>query len=234
MADEHAERVTPEADVRALELDLGIREGFFQELLESGDDWSFVIKAHALIEAAVSYLLMEVSGRPELLDLYSQLELSNVRVGKVAFAKALGCLEADERTTIRKLSELRNRLVHDVSNVSFDFLGWTESLDSNQLRQWAEAFGPGGEEVTIHGRTVSSLSFFRDNPRLCIWLACWYVLSLIYQRKDLAAEGRKVAMRKMSFLDDLIDKDFFSQTSEFIDAVRSDRATDAASPKRTR
>lgn len=222
MADEHAGDVTPEADVSALERDLGIREGFFRDLLDTEDDWSFVIKAHALIEAAVAHLLVEVSGRPEFLKLFSQLPLSDARVGGVAFAKALGCLKSSEQNTIRKLSELRNRLVHDVSNVGFDLADWAESLDSNQLRKWGSAFGPGGDEVTVQGRTVSSLQFFRENPRLCLWIACWYLLSLIYQRKDLAAEARRIDLRKATFLNDLIAKDFFSETAAFIDSARSD------------
>jgi len=40
-----------------LEKAVGVRAGFFYRLLEE-DDWSFVIKLHALFEAVCSHLLL--------------------------------------------------------------------------------------------------------------------------------------------------------------------------------
>ena len=110
-------------DLADLERDVGVASGFFHEVLSVGDDWSFVIKVHALIEAAVSHLLAEVAGQPALLDVFTQLELSNGRTGKIAFAKALECLEDYERGSIRKLSELRNQLVHGWSDLDAQLRG---------------------------------------------------------------------------------------------------------------
>ena len=101
--------------VPLLEVNLGLKQGFF-ESLDSDDenDWSFVIKAHALAEAAVSHLLTEAVKRPELSDLFSRLDMSNKTTGKAAFVKALGLLGEEERRFVSAFSELRNRLVHDV------------------------------------------------------------------------------------------------------------------------
>ena len=46
-------------DLRAFEAELGLPDEFLDRLLLEGDEWSFVIKAHALIEATVAHGLAE-------------------------------------------------------------------------------------------------------------------------------------------------------------------------------
>jgi hypothetical protein len=53
--------------VRAVEVQLGIHVGFLDRLLHE-DDWSFVVKAHALIDAAVSFLVTRALNEPALSD----------------------------------------------------------------------------------------------------------------------------------------------------------------------
>lgn len=199
----------PEPDVWEFEKDLGIRPGFFQKLLNEGDDWSFVIKIHALLEAAVSHLLAEVVGKPELVDLFAQLELSNARTGKIAFAKVLNCLDDDERGMVRKLSELRNQLVHDLSNVDFDFSVWVKSLDPNQLKQYSKAFSPSGDTIQVVGNEVPFSEFFKQQPRTCIWVACLFLLALVYQRKDLARTRRGLETSQQEFAQQVLSGELF-------------------------
>ena len=76
--------------VPLLEQKLGLESGFFESLDgENESDWSFIIKAHALIEAAISHLLTEHLRRPELGDIFSRLDMSNKSTGKAAFVNAL-------------------------------------------------------------------------------------------------------------------------------------------------
>lgn len=83
------------------------------------DDWSFVIKSNALVEAVISELLTAKAGDDRLHSLFRRLDLSNVESGKLAFAKALDLLTSEQRQFIRRLSELRNSLVHNVEGLSF-------------------------------------------------------------------------------------------------------------------
>ena len=110
---------TVEGSVKLLERELGIREGFLQSL-KNEDDWSFIIKVHALLEGAISHLLCKALGHDQLSEVFSYIEISNKRSGKIAFVKALSLLEKPDRRFINSLSELRNRVVHDVSNVDFN------------------------------------------------------------------------------------------------------------------
>ena len=110
--------------------DLG--SGFLSDLL-SEDDWSFVIKSHALLEAAVSQLLTHHIGDQRLASIVERLELSNMQVGRLAFVRALDLLDKPHHRFIRSLSELRNDLVHDVHSTRFHFSDHLAAMDKNQI-----------------------------------------------------------------------------------------------------
>lgn len=179
--------------INELETDLGIPSGFYQELVKE-DDWSFIIKLHALLEAAITRLLTEIMGLPlkayfpkdsdrypgDLSDVFSWLELSNQRTGKIAFVKTLYILDEEQRRFIRSLSELRNKLVHDVQNIGFTFEQHLQSMDKNQLSNFAEHLGyyiPGNSNW--RGRMLSRKEFVKQRPKFAIWFSAENVLSEI-------------------------------------------------------
>ena len=162
--------------VPLLETSLGLKQGFFDSLdSDDENDWSFVIKAHALAEAAVSHLLTEQFKRPELADLFSRLDMSNKTTGKAAFIKALGLLGEEERRFISAFSELRNRLVHDVRNVNFDLLEHVESLSTKESETFLRNFNIISTEVTDDVRNL-----FRFDPRQALWYSTMAFLGLVY------------------------------------------------------
>lgn len=114
-----------------LEKRIGIRVGFTNELIQN-DDWSFVIKLHALMEAALTYSICTRLNAPELERVVSRLDTSNNQSGKLAFAKALGILGSPQRKFIRRLSVLRNEIVHNVRSVEFSFENYKESLSESE------------------------------------------------------------------------------------------------------
>ena len=104
---EHPKRIHV---VREFEPELGVPAGFFERLYNE-DDWSFVIKLHALIEAAATKVLVECLNKPELRDYVARAPLSGAENGKLPMMKALGIGDSQFRGFIRKLSELRNQLL---------------------------------------------------------------------------------------------------------------------------
>jgi hypothetical protein len=116
-----------------LESELGLPKAFFRGLLDE-NDWSFVIKLHSLIESAATRLLVVALGKPELEEIISRIELSGKTTGKLAFFKSLNLLDSESRGFIQKLSEVRNKLVHDVSNVSITLKEYVESLDDSEKK----------------------------------------------------------------------------------------------------
>ena len=119
---------------------IGLRSGFFSALYDE-DDWSFVIKLHALLEAACTHLLMFHFREPELNDVISRLELSGRTVGKTVFLGKLGLLGKEYRRFVAALSELRNDLVHDIRNSEFSLREFVQSLDPIAIRNFAVSRG---------------------------------------------------------------------------------------------
>ncbi|MFN8471283.1 MAG: hypothetical protein U0822_03610 [Anaerolineae bacterium] len=118
---------------------LTLPQGFLRGLLDE-DDWSFVIKAHSFVEAALTHLLVTHFGNPALEPIFAQLQTSNPRTGKLAFIEACDLLDKPARRFVHSLSELRNHLVHDVSNVSFAFPTYVASMSDRQRREFLKAF----------------------------------------------------------------------------------------------
>jgi hypothetical protein len=176
---------TVEASVRAIETELGLPSGFL-EGLRTEDDWSFIIKVHALIEAAVSHLLCSVLGKDTLADVFSHLELSDKRRGKMAFAAALGLLEKPDRRFVSSLSELRNTLVHDVTNVGFSLSKYVDAMDSSTFSAFVkglDSFSTGGL-VAFEGSAVPPEEVFRREPKTAIWWSAMLTVAIIYQVKE--------------------------------------------------
>ena len=90
------------------------------------DDWSSVIKRHALVESNVSELILAHIGDARLHPVVDRLPLANDGTGKLALAKELELLDGRQRGFVKKRSELRNTLVHDVNQPGFvlqDYVG---------------------------------------------------------------------------------------------------------------
>jgi hypothetical protein len=172
--------------LRRFEADLGLPKGLYGKLLDE-DDWAFVIKIHALLEAAVTHLLTEELGRSELATIFSRLEMGDQTVGKLAFGKALGCLQEKDRAFARELGAIRNKYAHDIHHVGMTLKDYVSALNPDQFKNFRRAFGPGQDPFPIGERKVEEATFVRDNPKLCIWLAGLFVLAMAYQQKTMAA-----------------------------------------------
>jgi len=120
---------------------IGLPSDFFKRLLNE-DDWSFIIKLHALIEAACTQLLIHHFQEPSLYPILAKLELSNKTIGKIAILKELELLEEYDRKYIYQLSELRNKLVHDISQFSFSIKDMVKNYDDNEIKQFAKINAP--------------------------------------------------------------------------------------------
>jgi hypothetical protein len=183
--------------VRQLEEDLELPTGFFEDLAHE-DDWSFVIKLHALIEAALTHLLVETIARPSLHDIFSRIDTSNVQTGKLAFADKLGLVSTDVKRFIRTLSELRNSFVHDVSNVKVDLTSFVKRLPPGKRKGLYKAFGWGlpdrelrikADQDLYDSRGLMKLfafATFPHAPKLSIWFGAMLCLNDVSRHVSLA------------------------------------------------
>ncbi len=97
---------------------LNLPDGFVVGLT-SQDDWSFVVKAHALLEAALTELVVAGLRDPRVSDFVERLNVGG-KAGKLSLAERLNLLDADNRKFVDRFGELRNTVLHKVANVTFD------------------------------------------------------------------------------------------------------------------
>lgn len=168
-----------------LEVRLGIGSGFFESLNALDEpDWSFVIKLHALAEAAISHLIAEHLKRPELAVLIARLDMSNKTTGKAAYIEALGLLSKAERRFISSLSELRNDLVHDVKNVNFELDRYVQRMSKEDQGRFARNFNLMSSELTPD---VEALLI--DDPRQALWYSGMALLGVVYIKASGSAQS---------------------------------------------
>jgi len=152
--------------------------------LKDESDWAFVIKLHALFEALVTELLLAELGREELQNLAEHMELSAKPVGKLEACRSLGILKDEEVKFIRKLSEIRNRVVHNIREVNFGFAAYFEKLDEQQFHSLVDALGFGiKSEIIIDGKKITKRDQFRDNPKHTIFVASLNLMFTIQERR---------------------------------------------------
>ena len=167
------------------EKDLGMPEGFIADL-KNQDDWSFVIKSHALLEAALTQLIAHHVGRSELKPILARIDMSNAQFGKAAIGGALGFLTKPERRFIRALSELRNDLVHDIRNVNFDLgahinTAAEDAKDASALvRTWVLVVEDDPMGYTFQGEARDWRTEFCGRPKELIWQSLRYFLAMAY------------------------------------------------------
>lgn len=140
----------------------------FMIALANDDAWSLIIKSHALIESLVTELVLAKIGKDNLRGVIERLPLSDEQIGKLRIAKDYGVLSSAERKFIKKLSSLRNNLVHKVENIDFDLDEYVSTFDKGQKKSWQAAFTwfEEGEEVKDSWADAALY-----NPRKTVWLA---------------------------------------------------------------
>jgi len=185
--------------IRSLTDNLKSASDFLLDVLKQ-DDWSFVIKAHALIESAVTEMLIARIGEPVLKPIVERLPLSDSQVGKMLLAKQLGLLSDGQRRFVRWFSELRNQLVHKVENVSFTFETHWVKLDSNQRKNWRESIIHYGDDDTT---TKAWERMVESSTKTAIFMAVLMLMSecSIQQQQTLnlrkLEELSKVTMQEL-------------------------------------
>jgi hypothetical protein len=162
--------------IQRLEQCLALRAGFLAEL-ETGDDWSYVVRTHTLIESALTERLLSAIGRTELDAVLHGLELGTHHRGKLAFVRALRLLGDADIRFIRFFDELRSSLLRSSRASSVTFSGYFEPRSDLQLQQLYCSWGIprlGGEDGARLRRA------FRDKPRLFIHFMALGLLERIH------------------------------------------------------
>lgn len=171
---------------------LGLPNGFYEKLLQE-DDWSFIIKLNALFEGACTEVLSSCLGTAKITEALANLEFAHSKCGKIAMLKSLDAITTQQASILRTLAELRNNLVHNISNVNFSFSNYVSSKDENQKKSFLKTLGHGIQEhIQFEGKSVPRNTFVEENPKLALWLTAAEVLACLhleFARTELRLES---------------------------------------------
>lgn len=187
---------------RAAGKKIGLSEKFLDDLmndLRSDNDWSFVIKVHALMEVAITHVISErlhITGSPigyrkeEISDFISRLPM-NGRNGKVNFANSLNLMNKATQNFLEKLSEIRNFYAHDLRNLDIPLEQYAFEINKHRQHEFYAAFFPGYPENKELADSLPTSAF-----KLYIFMGLCLHLSIIdvYSKPPPSILG--------SFLDD--------------------------------
>ncbi|EIV1709763.1 hypothetical protein ACEV85_23175 [Vibrio parahaemolyticus] len=191
------------SEIAELEPILGVPNGFYDRLRVE-DDWSFVIKLSALFEAVGTQALASKLQHVELEDAFAQLEQAHPKYGKIALMFKLSMITVDQRKFLLKLAELRNKLVHNISEVSFEFEGFISSLDNNQKSSFADTFGFGIHETfEIQGHSCNRKDFTIENPKWVIWVTASEILACLSAEIKHGEDVKKLHELGMRLLENI-------------------------------
>lgn len=170
---------------------LGALEAKFEflEALLKENDWSFVIKLHALIEAVTTQIILSNVDDERLRATIERLPLSDDEIGKLRIAKDLGLYTKSQRAFIRRMSMVRNKIVHNLENLDFRFSEYVTGLDSNAKDSWINAicWFVEGKDSDGYWRKASI-----ETPQLAVWLSGFMLVSL-----SLVSENELIGKRRI-------------------------------------
>jgi len=151
------------------------------------DDWSLIIKLHALVEAAVSEILANKTD-DSIRKIIERLPLSDNSTGKGRMAFDMGIISESQYRFLRRFSELRNNLVHKIDNVDFNLAEYVNGLDKNQRKSWKVMLSwsaPGMPDSELDESDVT-------HPRTGVYLSVLRLLMGFAVENQLALMNKKV------------------------------------------
>ena len=182
MPDNHTSEDNIFTAAEAVSRDVGVEPDFLLRMREE-DDWSFVIKLHALLEAATAHLLTHHFADRRIEPHFHALRLTG-RAGQLELAKRLELIGDHEARFAQRLSELRNSLVHEISNIGFRFETYVTQPSEPKATEFVRDFGDAWiEELEINGARVSRRDMTLANPRVTVWLGAIGFLAAVHLGK---------------------------------------------------
>jgi len=179
--------------IEDLERELSIPAGFFVSLRKEQSDWAFIVKLHALFEAAITHLLVHYFGEEQLESIFTNLQMSDMKVGKIAFINKLKLLESEDISFIRVLSEIRNQYTHMIRNINMPLTDIINRLPKDRLQIIARkpAFVDDKESLKV-----------KNNPRIYIFTTALSILPKIYFKKEDAKTKRDLLEKQRQIGED--------------------------------
>ncbi len=185
------------------ELRLGLPPLFYCRLVETQDDWGFVLKVHSFFEGT---LTMVIQHKLQLQKgMCESLTPRDSFVSRVHLANRLNILEPDFKAFLLGLNQLRNEITHNVRYLDFSLRSYVDGLSDAEFRRTAFSLCVGFKNVPLaeapasisalrrpassrHLRTMREW-FWDLHPRFSIWNAGVPTLDLLSLQLHFEREG---------------------------------------------
>ena len=155
---------------------------FFADLTK-GDDWSFVIKSHALMESVITQSLIKRAGDPRYQNMYERMSIAR----KVETLKDLGVCSSQQKKFIDFYSALRNRLVHNIDELSFSFETYIGQMNKQNQRNFIRSVGIADETGDNHN---SSEQLLLTKTKYVLWITILQLIIIFYFDSEFE-QGKK-------------------------------------------
>ncbi len=167
---------------------LGLPRTFDGDLLTE-DDWSFAIKLHAFVDAAlVAALSRRFQADDELKKQITRLHFIG-QGGKVEFARALGLLGKDDVGFLQHLNKLRDSAAHRVELVTLELGQYFDGLESQEKSGFYKVV----EQIKLGADPKQLIA---DAPKLAfMWPALAILAKLLQPHQDAEPAGPTPARR---------------------------------------
>lgn len=159
----------------SIAVDLKDKVEFMRSLLEA-DDWSMIIKTHALIETIITELIITCTEEDKLKPLIERLPLSDEQIGKLRILKDYNLLTVSQRLFIKRFSELRNMTVHKLENINFNLEEYINTFDKNQKKSWIKTLTWYTEETSVQEDWGIIIL---HHPKIGLWFSTMMLVSLV-------------------------------------------------------
>ena len=170
-------------DIAKISNEMDLPANFLLDLKEN-DDWSFVIKTHAFLEALTSYVIAETIHRKELANILSRLDMGNLQYGKVVLSERLSLIKSDGKKFLLRLNSLRNYLAHNVKHINFNFTEYLQSLDKNQKKEFLKSFSYFASEEDIRDHYDVVTDIVLNHTKVALWLCAMHFTAIMWWTKE--------------------------------------------------
>lgn len=149
---------------------LKLPEAFLERIYDE-DEWSFLIKTHALVETSINVAIERSIEDDRVSEFINRLSLSGGSKSKTELLKSLGIITQNEIQFVEGLSQIRNRVVHNIRHVEFTFTAFTKELNArNRMNLYQKLFKGISEGSEPKKKTQDFISTFEKDPKFVIFL----------------------------------------------------------------
>ena len=166
--------------IQNIERGLELPDGFLIRLLNERDDWSFIIKTHALVESAVNHALIAKLRKREVSKVIARLDLSNESTGKLALVKSLAFSSASIARSFVGSPNSATTLCTTFETSTSSMNAYAEELDSREPHLFRKRFGAMFKQTTGESLLAPGV----PERRTIIWASASVIAGLCYVVKS--------------------------------------------------